>query len=130
MNRYPRMQVYDAETDVQVKSLAITGIRATGWVQIEGLTPAHMRQNGRTTMEFDCILKSNDNDSFKKMVTIAPVHIDKISTGIKVMSFDFEVYSSVKDTFPDATRLADCIFQISMIFKTINGPIKRYICQR
>lgn len=126
MSKYPRMQVYDAETDVQVKSLAITGIRATGWVRIAGLTPAHIRQNGRTTMEFDCVLKGSSNDSIsQKKVTVEPLDIDKISTGIKVLSFDFEVYSSVKGAFPDATRLADCIFQISMIFKTTNGPIKR-----
>ncbi|RYE12732.1 MAG: hypothetical protein EOP45_22365 [Sphingobacteriaceae bacterium] len=86
-------------------------------------------QGVRTTLVVDCILKDkkslNPSDQETSWPTIEPVHIDKISTGIKVMTFDFEVYSSVKGTFPDATRPLDCIFQVSMVFKTTHGKCKK-----
>lgn len=119
--KYPRLQVYDADTDVQVKSLAISGIRATGWVKVTG-EPTYTKNNDRTTIEFDCSLATPQRNH---LIIVEPVHIDRISPAIKVMTFDFEVYSSIKGVFPDATRPKDCIYQASMVFKSTLGTLKK-----
>lgn len=123
---YHNLQLYDCETDVQVKSLAITKIRATGWVQIHGAPTSSPYVNDRVTREIDVQLQ---NCHLNNLPIVEPVHIDKISVALKVMTFDFEVYSSVKGTFPDTTRPADCIFQASLIFKATgaNSKAKKYL---
>lgn len=75
-----------------------------GWVEFEG------EEVVEKTTHCDYEYTVSSHDIFK--CDTPPLTTPQPMT----LSFDIEVYSSVKGQFPDATRDADCIFQVSCVF--------------
>jgi DNA polymerase elongation subunit (family B) len=99
-----RCHEYDVSPILQM--LCFRDLAHVGWIQIpdNAVDDVHMHANPLHTEHHQY------TTSFRKVVSCDDSHIPPI----RVLSFDIEVYSSVKTKMPDARRAEDCIFQISL----------------
>lgn len=84
----------------------------SGWVEyeIESIVK-------KTNCKYDYLIRDISSSSQPPDSTPSPM----------VLSFDIEVYSGIKNSFPDASRKGDVIFQISCVFWQQKTKIRPYL---
>lgn len=77
----------------------------SGWVEFDIDSDEQIKTH-KTECKYEYIIKDIYSSTNPPNFTPSPM----------ILSFDIEVYSGVKNTFPNVSRLSDVIFQISCVF--------------
>lgn len=103
LKSYVTLKTHETRINPILQFTCFRNIPMSGWVEFEGIEC----KNKETSCDFEYHISCND---------IRPSNLKLITPKPLILSFDIEVYSSIKNQFPNASISNDCIFQISMIF--------------
>lgn len=86
------LKIFEANIDPVLRFMHETGVSSTGWVEVP------------------------DNMELLRMHHVRPIDRSDIAP-LRIMSFDIECYSQ-SHSFPDPSKVDDCVFQIAMTTRT------------
>ena len=112
-------KIHEHINNVYLQLLSNHNIPSTGWVNYEYKADKEVLNKERKTFcDKEVIVNGEDI-----------IRNDKITDSISpcIVSFDLEVYSSYKNSFPKAENLEDCIFQISVVVQHPTGKIDKIL---
>jgi DNA polymerase elongation subunit (family B) len=116
-----QFKTFEANLPPMLRCFHIKKISGCAWVSVSKYTKVIESKESHCTIELRVDWRN-----------IVPIEKDT-NAPIRILSFDIECYSSVRDQFPQAKNKADCIFQIGSTYTYLNESVpyrQHIVCYR